>query len=148
MGCGMSTKDPEQQGFNRCENSDEGESLHENNKSICKKKKKNKGVAKGMKPLGVEETKDKEGSNGERLKEKSGVGTNDFKVEVKSKKVAEAENKFRHDDFIAHGSPSFREYCNDYDCGDRSFTEYSNDSDSSGSIKNGSELHLFIHIVL
>ncbi|KOM38366.1 hypothetical protein LR48_Vigan03g174800 [Vigna angularis] len=134
----MSALDPEHEGFNRCENGDEGESLHGKSNNI-NNKKKNKDVAKGMKPLGVEESKDKDESNGERLKEKSGVGRNDNKVEVKSKKNAEDEHEFRDDDFIGPGSPSFREYCNDYDSGDRSSMEYSNDSDSSRSIKNGSE---------
>lgn len=119
MGCGMSTLDPEHEGFNRYENGDEGESLHD--------KKSNKDVAKEMKPLGVEESKDKDESNGESSKEKS-------------KKNAQDEHEFRDDDFIGPGSPSFREYCNDYDSGDRSSMEYSNDSDSSRSIKNGSEL--------
>ncbi|WVZ05962.1 hypothetical protein V8G54_019308 [Vigna mungo] len=129
MGCGMSTLDPEHEGFNRYENGDEGESLHGKSNDI-NKNKKSKDVGKEMKPMGVEESKDKDESNGESLKEKS-----DNKVEVKSKKNAEDEHEFRDDDFIGPGSPSFREYCNDYDCGDRS----SMDSDSSRSIKNGSE---------
>ena len=44
------------------------------------------------------------------------------------------------DDFIGPGSPSFREYCNDYDSVDRSSMGDSNDYTESGeSVKNNSE---------
>jgi len=165
MGCGMSTLDPEDAAHNQCENGvcrvpqpmdkrkdfengDDGESLHGNRNN-------NKDVVMVMKPMGDEEAKAL--SNGERLIEKSTVGRNDIKVEVRSsgdnnycaKKNAEDELEYRDDDFIVGPrSPSFREYCNNYDRGDRSSMEFSNGSDSTESIKNDSELLLVIHAVL
>ncbi|KAK7377645.1 hypothetical protein VNO80_03074 [Phaseolus coccineus] len=158
MGCGMSRLDPEDAALDQCENVlggvmpppfDKGELLHGNSNS-----NNNKDVAMVMKSMGDEEAKDKEGSNGERLKEKSDVGRKDRAIGGKekhssgdnkycAKKNAEDELEYRDDNLTAGpGSPSFREYCNDYDCGDRSSMEYSNDIDSMESIKNGSEASL------
>ncbi|ESW33698.1 hypothetical protein PHAVU_001G091200 [Phaseolus vulgaris] len=147
MGCGMSRLDPEDAALGRVmpppfDKGDEGELLHGNSNN-------NKDVAMVMKSMGDEEAKDKEGSNGEKLKEKSGVGRNDRAIGGKEKhssgamKNAEDELEYRDDNLtVGPGSPSFREYCNDYECGDRSSMEYSNDGDSVENIKNGSEASL------
>ncbi|TKY63014.1 hypothetical protein E2542_SST12879 [Spatholobus suberectus] len=165
MGCGISTLEVEDASLNRrskarhhaivppviidkkkdFENGDDGYVglLHGNN---------NKDVVMVIKPLSDEEAKDK-GSNGERLKEKSIVERNNkeeervFKIGGKEKhgggdkyyaKNVEEEHENRDDNFIVPRSPSFREYCNDYDYGARSSVGDSNDCDSMDSTKNGS----------
>lgn len=55
-------------------------------------------------------------------------------------------NNYR-DDFIGPGSPSFREYCTDYDSVDRSSMVDSNDYTESGeSMKNSSSEYGFCHV--
>ena len=125
--------------------------LHRNNNN-------NKDVVMVMKPLGDDEGNDGR-SNRKRLKDKSVVEMNNINKEEervfgngRKEKHNGGDDKYcennnieekheDHDDnfIVGPGSPSFREYCNDYDYGDRSSVEDSNDYDSMESIKNGSE---------
>ncbi|KAL2320354.1 hypothetical protein Fmac_029323 [Flemingia macrophylla] len=165
MGCGISTLDVEDASMNQhskahrhaivppiidkkkdSENGDDGSIglLHGNNN--------NKDVIIIMRPLDDEGVKDK-GSNGERLKEKSVMERNKeeammFDIEGKEKhsgnkyyaKNVEENHEDRDDSFIGPGSPSFREYCIDYDCEDRSSVVDSNDCDSMERTKNNNNL--------
>ncbi|KAG4912566.1 hypothetical protein JHK82_053150 [Glycine max] len=141
------------------ENGDEGDGalLHTNNDNN-NNNNKDKDVVLVTKPLGSDEGKDG-GSNGKMLKEKSFVERNNINKEEEKvfgngqkEKHSGGYNKYceknnieeEHEDqdnrlFVGPRSPSFREYCNDYDCGDQIFIGDSNDYDSMESIKNGSE---------
>ncbi|XP_061344406.1 uncharacterized protein LOC133290351 [Gastrolobium bilobum] len=108
-------------------------------------------------PLGDEKGKTKEErSNDEMLKEKHVVDTKEddrvFERREKEKHGSDdkhaknvkneeehEENNCRDDSFIGTASPSFRDYCNGHDSGDRSSDGESNDCDSRESTKNSSD---------
>lgn len=110
-----------------------------------------------VKPLGDEEAKTKlVGSNDEKLKEKS-VDKEVERAFVSGgkeehggddKHAKNEENMDSDDSFIGPGSPSFRDYCIDYDSGDRSSVGDFNDCDSGESTKNGSEFDLSYHMFM
>ncbi|OIW15238.1 hypothetical protein TanjilG_17558 [Lupinus angustifolius] len=67
------------------------------------------------------------------------VGLNEEKLKEKCVMNKNEEEEERVDNFISLGSPSFRDYCIDYDSMDRSSMADSNDyCDSTDSIMNGS----------
>lgn len=91
-----------------------------------------------------EEIMREEGLNGNRLKDTKVMEDRKNQEERNETKVdhQEGENNYNNKDdrFTGPGSPSFREYCNDYDSGDRSSIGDSNDYPQSGeSTKNSSE---------
>lgn len=169
MGCGISTLDAEEKSLSR--HSSRHGRHRAIVPPLAEKKDDDHGVgfSQGkdvmvvMKPLDDENEEGKKesevGPNEEKLKEKCVMDKKDEEeervFESRGKEdnggdekqyakinVKNEENNDGDDSFIGPGSPSFRDYCIDYDSADRSSMGDSNDCDSVESTKNGSEFDL------
>ncbi|RDX57996.1 hypothetical protein CR513_62723, partial [Mucuna pruriens] len=121
MGCGISTLDAEDESINQ----------------------HLKARRHAMVPPVID--KKKEFEKGDELETKEELGISDKEEHSGDDKYCSNNVELEHEDgdysLIGPGSPSFREYCTDYDCGDRSSMGDSNDCDSMTmeSVKNGSD---------